>query len=316
MKQIKVGSRFACGTAASAVAVAVTVAVGSSACTSDLAGSSSPSSASAPAVQVVRQALRNDIAQPWSHGNIGDVAASGDWDVFGSVYGTLKVEGSGAGIGGTGDEYFSVHQAMPADAILTVRVVSLDDPSPNAQAGIIMRNSAQADDQQVTAFVTPTPANGYCMQIREVQGETTSCTPVGAGTLPVWLRLIRQGGTLTGQYSSDGSSWSALGSVNMGFGELATAGLAVSSNDDGDLAHAVFDNVNYFQSQDVGAVAAAGSWGLSGSVHTVSGSGADIWNTADEFRYVYQTVTNDATITARVATLCGGTPGSCPNVWT
>jgi hypothetical protein len=54
---------------------------------------------------------------------------------------------------------------------------------------------------------------------------------------------------------------------------------------------------------DVGAVAAAGSFSQSGSVYTVKGSGADIWNTADEFYFVYQQMTGNATLTARVTAL-------------
>ena len=39
---------------------------------------------------------------------------------------------------------------------------------------------------------------------------------------------------------------------------------------------------------DIGAVAAAGSASFDGSVWTVTGSGADIWNTADEFHFAYR----------------------------
>jgi uncharacterized repeat protein (TIGR02543 family) len=54
---------------------------------------------------------------------------------------------------------------------------------------------------------------------------------------------------------------------------------------------------------DIGAVAATGSATLSGTTWTISGSGADIWSTADEFRYVYQSATTDCSIVARVASL-------------
>jgi alpha-L-fucosidase len=53
-------------------------------------------------------------------------------------------------------------------------------------------------------------------------------------------------------------------------------------------------------SEDVGAVGAAGSFGLTNGVFTVSGSGADVWGTADEFRYVFQALSGNVTITARV----------------
>ncbi len=54
---------------------------------------------------------------------------------------------------------------------------------------------------------------------------------------------------------------------------------------------------------DIGAVAAAGSASYSSGTFTVIGSGADIWGTADEFRYVYQTASGACEMRARVATV-------------
>ncbi|MFO7689614.1 MAG: GDSL-type esterase/lipase family protein [Cryobacterium sp.] len=55
------------------------------------------------------------------------------------------------------------------------------------------------------------------------------------------------------------------------------------------------------QGQDIGAVAAAGSSSVSGGAFTVRGSGSDVWDTADEFHYVWRSLNGDGQITARVA---------------
>lgn len=52
--------------------------------------------------------------------------------------------------------------------------------------------------------------------------------------------------------------------------------------------------------EDVGAVGATGSFGLTNGLFTIQGSGADIWNQADAFRYGFQSLTGDCSITARV----------------
>ena len=52
--------------------------------------------------------------------------------------------------------------------------------------------------------------------------------------------------------------------------------------------------------EDVGVVAATGSFGLTNGVFTIQGSGADIWNSADGFRYVFQSLSGACSITARV----------------
>ncbi len=55
-----------------------------------------------------------------------------------------------------------------------------------------------------------------------------------------------------------------------------------------------------WQTSDIGSVAFAGSVYFSNGVFVVTGSGADIYNNADAFRFVYQTATNDCTNIAHV----------------
>lgn len=63
-----------------------------------------------------------------------------------------------------------------------------------------------------------------------------------------------------------------------------------------------------WSTRDIGTVAAVGSASYLGTTFTVTGSGADIWNAADEFRYVYQLASGDCSIVARVATVQGTDP--------
>ena len=55
-------------------------------------------------------------------------------------------------------------------------------------------------------------------------------------------------------------------------------------------------------SQDIGAVGGAGSSSFSNGVYTITGSGAEIYNTSDEFRYTYASLTGDGEVTARIDT--------------
>jgi hypothetical protein len=56
---------------------------------------------------------------------------------------------------------------------------------------------------------------------------------------------------------------------------------------------------------DAGEVGFAGSTSLSGSTYSLSGSGNDIWGTADSFQYAYRGVSGDCTVVARVASVQG-----------
>jgi alpha-L-fucosidase len=80
-----------------------------------------------------------------------------------------------------------------------------------------------------------------------------------------------------------------------------TAGESVKSSEaSASLAAAPSSN---WLTEDVGAVGAAGSFGLTNGVFTIRGSGADIWYSADEFRYGFQALPGDCSITARVLNL-------------
>ena len=54
---------------------------------------------------------------------------------------------------------------------------------------------------------------------------------------------------------------------------------------------------------DIGAVPFAGSTQYSSGTFTVTGSGADIWGSADAFHYVYQALSGDGSIQARVGSV-------------
>jgi N-acetylneuraminic acid mutarotase len=58
-----------------------------------------------------------------------------------------------------------------------------------------------------------------------------------------------------------------------------------------------------WQHQDIGAVGVAGNATHEGGVFTIRGAGADVWGTSDGFHYVYQPLSADGEIVARVTSL-------------
>jgi len=58
-----------------------------------------------------------------------------------------------------------------------------------------------------------------------------------------------------------------------------------------------------WSNQDIGSVAAAGSAGSASCVWTIDASGGDIWNNTDEFHYVYQALSGNGQIIARVVSV-------------
>jgi regulation of enolase protein 1 (concanavalin A-like superfamily)/DNA-directed RNA polymerase subunit RPC12/RpoP len=56
----------------------------------------------------------------------------------------------------------------------------------------------------------------------------------------------------------------------------------------------------HWQSGDVGSISVAGAFDQSKGGMTITGDGADIWNRADAFHYVYLAMKGDVTLTVRV----------------
>jgi regulation of enolase protein 1 (concanavalin A-like superfamily) len=65
---------------------------------------------------------------------------------------------------------------------------------------------------------------------------------------------------------------------------------------------------------DIGSVGIAGSAGESGGNFTVRGAGTGIGGSTDQFRYLYQTLTGDGSITARVSSQSGTASGALAGV--
>ena len=88
---------------------------------------------------------------------------------------------------------------------------------------------------------------------------------------------------------------------NLNVGTRDYYGAALPQNQSFDIgAHEAIPGP--WQNQDVGAVNFGGTakHDLSNNTWTLTGSGADIWNTADQFQYAYQTLHGDGSIIARV----------------
>ncbi|HEY3307777.1 MAG TPA: Ig-like domain-containing protein, partial [Desulfuromonadaceae bacterium] len=60
---------------------------------------------------------------------------------------------------------------------------------------------------------------------------------------------------------------------------------------------------NPWRTQDIGGVGVAGSASYQNGTFVVNGAGYDIWGTTDAFRYVFQSLTGDGQIVARVASI-------------
>ena len=223
----------------------------------------------------------------------------------GDANGGYVQQSSGDGLAGNSDSFTFLHQEANGDQTLVARIASLQVAGGNAQAGIMFRAGTGANAR--FAAMMGIRNIGFRFVFRASDGAALSPTQGSKSlTLPFYVRLVKSGNVITGSTSPDGQNWTVSGSGTVAFGTSFKAGLAsAGGNSERALGVAAYANVALvsggFQSQDIGAVGIAGAYGASGGTHTLKASGADIWGTADQFRFSWIKLSGNRTITAKVA---------------
>ena len=107
-----------------------------------------------------------------------------------------------------------------------------------------------------------------------------------------WLKLTRSGNTITSYASTDGQTWTQVGSATVALGGDAQIGLFVTSHNGAQLSTATFDNVSVtsachrralpapWTGSDVGGPALAGSPRMPRARSPSRAAGNDIWGGA------------------------------------
>jgi regulation of enolase protein 1 (concanavalin A-like superfamily) len=176
-------------------------------------------------------------AAAFAAADVGAVGLAGNTQVSG---GTITIQGAGDDIYNAADAFHYWHRSLSGDGEIQVRVASMANTHPWAKAGVMIRETTAAGSRQVYAGVTPT--NGLELLRREQTDGAT--TPLGAaGGAPRWIRLVRAGNVFTASASTDGVSWTTIGSVTVTMAADVRVGLAVTSHDVGVLNTAVFDSL-------------------------------------------------------------------------
>jgi len=141
---------------------------------------------------------------------------------FGQQGGNLAIQGAGADLYGSTDEYSTIYQpAAEHDGSTTVvELTGQSDTSVWAKAGIMVRDDiTQPGVSPGYVILAEAPGEGYVVQWDSTgSGQLDSnSAPAdsGSGTAayPTWLKLVRSGDTYTGYYSTDDSTWTLVGTA-------------------------------------------------------------------------------------------------------
>jgi PKD repeat protein len=178
-----------------------------------------------------------DLPAPWSTQDIGSVGQTGSAS---ALNGTFTISGSGLDIWGSADGFRFVYKPMTGDGQIVARVASLQNTSPWAKAGVMIRQSLTADS--IHAMMDVTPGNGAEFSRRTATGGFTNVTAQYSVAAPYWVKLVRSGNSFTGYISADGVSWTTVQSDTIAMPSAVYVGMVITSHDSA-LGTTVMDNV-------------------------------------------------------------------------
>lgn len=174
----------------------------------------------------------------WSGRDIGAPPVAGSGGEDGGVF---TVEGAGVDVWGTSDQFFYAYKQVAGDVDIVARVAALENTHAWAKAGVMIRESLEANAAH--AFMLVSPGKGLAFQRRPAAGELSVHASGGTGRAPVWVKLERRGTAITAFRSADGAAWTMVGSETLALPATFYAGLAVTSHDINRVGTATFEKV-------------------------------------------------------------------------
>ncbi len=177
---------------------------------------------------------------PWISTDIGTGMLAGSTS-FNA--GTFTQAGSGI-IGGTSDRLRYTYQTLTGDGEIRVRISGLQNTGSSSRVGVMIRESLAANSKEI--FIGMTSSNAYRWARRTATGGSTTTSNSSTGTVPnTWVRLVRTGTTITAYKSTNGTSWTTVGSTtNTTFASTCYIGIAVGSGSTTTLNTSQFSNVS------------------------------------------------------------------------
>lgn len=175
----------------------------------------------------------------WKSVDVGPVALFGSIEDLGA---SVAVEGGGLDSNeGTVDSLRYSYLAVSGDSEILARISAIDSESNFAFAGVMLRESLDPDAKM--AFVEASPVGDVRFGSRLAAGAVKTSEGSDSVDAPYWARIVRSGDLVTGYWSSDGVTWTEIGSQQIEMQAEVLVGLAISSGESSSVARVTFDDV-------------------------------------------------------------------------
>jgi Alpha galactosidase A/Alpha galactosidase C-terminal beta sandwich domain/NPCBM-associated, NEW3 domain of alpha-galactosidase len=196
---------------------------------------------------------------------------------FGQLSQQFGISGAGSDMFSNTDAYSAIYLpgAVGTTSTVDTQVVSQQNLTGFGKAGIIVRNSMTGSGTTPEGVILfESPSGGVQLEWTNDGGTfINSVTPANGTipkTLPIWLRLVRDGSTYTGYFSPDGRNWLQVGTATVpGQADTQDAGIFVTSHASGSPAQVVFNGFSAAAGANVPALAT--SYEAESAANTIAG---------------------------------------------
>jgi regulation of enolase protein 1 (concanavalin A-like superfamily) len=154
---------------------------------------------------------------------------------------TITLNGAGTDIGSTSDHIHMLYRPLAGNGDVIARIKHQSSTFAQSKAGLMIRRSM--DPAAAAASIVFSPTGQSMFLVRPNDGANTTTTLGITLSLPAWVRLQRQSGTVTGYVSRDGSAWSQVGTTTLPLSLIAYVGTVAAAPNDVS-ATATADNVS------------------------------------------------------------------------
>ena len=167
---------------------------------------------------------------------------------FDAKAGKYTIKGGGDDIWALADSFHFANQAVQGDFEIVTRVTKIQGPHPWSKAGIMIRTDFTKESSHAMLAIGP-GGKAQFVSRKEPAKQSTS-VEIPNRTPPLWLKLVRTGGTITGFESKDGQKWTKVGEESpANLGAIVHAGIVVCAHQTGVLATGEFDNFSITQNR-------------------------------------------------------------------
>ena len=178
------------------------------------------------------------IGGPWSNQDIGAVGLAGSTSINGGVF---TLTGAGADIWGGADAFHFTYQRLTGDGEIVARVATVSATHVWHKVGVMIRNDLTPGSAH--GLMLASSGKGLAFQRRVAANGISTHTAGPLLAAPQWVKIARAGDVITASYSSDGVTWSLVGSETIPMQPTVYIGLANSSHNAGALGTATVDGV-------------------------------------------------------------------------